>query len=187
MNIKTTDELDFAIKIRRIISLGGSPTDLQLLFPDYFDGNRLNAGAKAARVYKDLKPKTGVLTRRKVVSFHSLMRTRQLIAITSDFSKLVMPLIQSTSKHIDLVDVLLDVYEAWLDSFEKKGTLTPELSFQQANAIFRYLVNNKSSLNPLVFVKCGSCGKSHPNFSSVEHKSICLCCPYCQHSSLEYK
>ena len=187
MNIKTTDELDFAIKVRRIISLGGSPTDLQLLFPDYFAGNRLNAGAKAVRVYKDLKPKSGVLARRKVVSFHSLLRTRQLVALTSDFSKLVMPAIYKTPKDADLVDVLLGIYEAWITSFEEKGTLTPELSFQQASAIFRYLVNNKASVNPLVFVKCDGCGKSHPNFGSVEHKSICLCCPYCQHASIEYK
>ncbi len=178
MNIKTSDDLEFAIKMRKVISLGGSSNDLQNLFPEYFGLDEKNSSAKALRVYKDLQPSRLRVKPKRVVCFPTLLKSKSNSVMVSDYSKSLAPALHHIANNIDLTNIFIDTYEAWLNNFEEPGNMTPSLSFQQAFSIFRYSVNGLVSSKPINFVKCSRCQAHFPDFSIFNAKNRCDC-PYC--------
>ncbi len=178
MNIKTSGDLEFAIKMQKVITLGGSSNDLQNLFPEYFGLDEKNSSAKALRVYKDLQPSRLRVKPKRVVCFTTLLKSKSNSAIVSDYSKSLAPALRQIANNTDLTNVFVVTYEAWLNNFEELGNMTPSLSFQQAFSIFRYSVNSRATSSPVKFVKCSSCQTHFPDFSMFSDKNRCEC-PYC--------
>ncbi|GAB6071505.1 hypothetical protein JCM30760_26030 [Thiomicrorhabdus hydrogeniphila] len=179
MNILTDHDYQFASDLRRIIGLGGSPSDLQYLFPDYFGYDEANGKAKAARVHKNLMPKEVRVKHGRIVTISTLLRNKAKSIVISDFIKLCYPLILKAGADDNLLYLFLDVYETWLDIQDKEPSQKEFLNFQQAQAIFKFVVVNPTSYEPLQFKTCRNCNSIYPlleaNITDRHHS-----CPYCK-------
>jgi hypothetical protein len=178
MNIKTASDLEFAIKMQKVIGLGGSSNDLQSLFPGYFGFDEKNSSAKALRIYKDLRPSKLRVLPKRVVAFSTLLKAKSNALMVSDYTKSLAPILQHITDSMDLTDVFVGTYEAWLNNFEEPDDVNPTLSFQQAFSIFRYSVNGIRTSNPVQFEKCSRCQSHFPNLSRFKLRRGCDC-PYC--------
>lgn len=178
MNIKTASDLEFAIRMQKVIALGGSSNDLQNLFPGYFGLDEKNSSAKALRIYKDLRPSKLRVIPKRVVAFTTLLKSKSNSIMVSDYSKSLAPVLRHITNKMDLTGVFIGTYEAWLNNFEEQDNMNPTLSFQQAFSIFRYSVNSIKSSNPIKFEKCPHCQTHFPNLSVLMVKRGCDC-PYC--------
>ncbi|WP_172959785.1 FlhC family transcriptional regulator [Thiomicrorhabdus aquaedulcis] len=168
------DELELALLMRKIIELGGSPTDLQFMFPEYFGYEACNARAKAQRIYKSFRPLDDRITVKRITQIGKLIKVKSKLILASDFTKLVFPAIKAAKKDANLIEVFTSCYEAWLDNFESNKP-SASLSFQQAFAVFRYVTNSIDRPELLEFDKCKNCGAHYPKFKISPKES----CPYC--------
>lgn len=183
MNVRNADELAFANQVNRIIRLGGSTTDLQNLFPERLGYEKSSANAKALRVYNQLKPDDIRVAPGRTVAFLTLLKNKKRIPVVSDFIKLVFPVINKSTSHSDMTSLFLECYESWLDNFENPGDTKPNLNFQQAFSVFKFVSNGHFSGYPVQFKKCPKCGSHYPilpyNNDPKMGRLKQQTCPYC--------
>jgi hypothetical protein len=178
MIVKSHDDLLLANKMRRLITVGASATDLQSIFKDYFwQSTQVNASAKASRVYKDLKPEKLRVSPSRTASINSFLRTKSTRAAASDFLKTLYPLLKNAGDTDDLINtIFINAYESWLDNWDNNGS--PQLNFQMAYALFRYATTKLNCpYSPMKPTCCKNCQHDYFIFDTLPRKQ--QNCPYC--------
>lgn len=179
MNVKNSDDLAFAQEVQRMIRIGASSSDLQYSFPEYFGLDPNNASAKAARIYKDLRPSSVRVNHKRITSMQSLLKLKSKHAIVSDFIKMSYPVLVNAKPNDNMNRIFVGCYETWLNNFEEPGNPNPQLNYQQAFAVFRYVSGTINSREPLKFEKCDNCESHYPLLQITGKKRACKC-PYCK-------
>ncbi|NCN44529.1 MAG: hypothetical protein GW898_10395 [Thiomicrospira sp.] len=175
MNLHNNKDFEIAGKLRRLINLGGSFKDLYFFYPDFFGYSQTGALAKAKRVYHDLRPDRPIAKPNRAVNFQVLVRPVKNIRPVTNFALIVYSAICDVKHDMDLKEVFVDIYEAWLTHHEE-STESPVLNFQKAFAVYEYVVTaTQSKYNYSLIIDCEKCSSKYIFIDAHEGT-----CPYCR-------